>query len=110
MSSSPAVSVIIPAFHEATYIDRLLQALTRQNYKDFEVIVSDAQSKDGTKEVVESFRSRLNIKFVEAPPLGPGYGRNAGAKKATGEWLMFLDADVDIDDPDFIKVMVETTK
>lgn len=102
MSKVPEVSVVIPAYNEATYIDRLLMALTRQNFKNFEVIVSDAQSKDGTEEVVDSFKKRTDIKFVEAPPKGPAYGRNRGAKHAKGDWLLFFDADVDLKDRDFI--------
>jgi glycosyltransferase involved in cell wall biosynthesis len=106
MSKLVGVSVVIPAYNEATYIDRLLEALSKQNFKDFEVIISDAQSKDGTKEVVDSFKEKLNIKLVEAPPKGPAFGRNQGAKQARGEWLLFLDADVDIDDPNFIHKLV----
>jgi glycosyltransferase involved in cell wall biosynthesis len=104
----PIVSVVIPAYKEATYIDRLLDALVEQKGIDFEVIVSDAQSKDGTKQVVESFKGKLDIKFVEAPPKGPAFGRNQGAKHAIGEWLLFLDADDDIESPNFIKTLVET--
>src|SRR5947209_6196665 len=99
MKNSPVVSVVIPAYNEATYIDRLLEALSKQNFKDFEVIVSDAQSKDGTEGVVKSFKDKFVIKFIESPPKGPGAGRNEGAKLARGEWLLFLDADDDIDDP-----------
>jgi glycosyltransferase involved in cell wall biosynthesis len=106
MKNTPEVSVVIPAYNEATYIDRLLEALTRQNFDNFEVIVSDAQSKDGTKEVVESFKAKLNIKFVEAPPKGPAFGRNQGAKAARGDWLLFLDADIDLDETDFIEKLV----
>jgi glycosyltransferase involved in cell wall biosynthesis len=110
MSKLVGVSVVIPAYNEATYIDRLLEALSKQNFKDFEVIISDAQSKDGTKEVVDSFKEKLNIKLVEAPPKGPAFGRNQGAKQARGEWLLFLDADVDINDPDFISKILECTQ
>jgi glycosyltransferase involved in cell wall biosynthesis len=110
MVKKPYVSVVIPCYNEATYIDRLLEALTSQNYKGFEVIVSDAESKDGTKEVVETFKNKLDIKFVEAPPLGPAHGRNVGAKIAKGVWLLFLDADDDIDDPDFISKLLQYTE
>jgi glycosyltransferase involved in cell wall biosynthesis len=105
-AKAPYVSVVIPAYNEATYIDRLLEALARQNFKDFEVIVSDARSKDGTKEVVASFKNRLEIKLVESPPKGPAHGRNVGAARARGEWLLFLDADDDIDDPNCIFTLV----
>ena len=107
MAKSPQASVVIPAYNEATYIGRLLEALSKQNFKDFEVIVSDAQSKDGTKEVVGTFRNKLDISFMEAPPRGPAHGRNMGAAKAKGEWLLFLDADDDIDDPDFMETLLD---
>lgn len=106
----PQVSVVIPAYNEVTYIDRLLEALANQNFKDFEVIVSDAESKDGTNEVVKSFEDKLDTKFVESPPKGPARGRNIGAKLAKGEWLLFLDADVDIDDPNFLKILIQETQ
>jgi glycosyltransferase involved in cell wall biosynthesis len=106
MKINPEVSVVIPAYNEATYIDRLLEALAKQNFKRLEVIISDAQSKDGTKEVVQSFKNKLEVKFVEAPPKGPAFGRNQGAKQARGEWLLFFDADVDLDDPYFIEKLV----
>lgn len=102
--------MVIPAYNEATYIDRLLESLTKQNFKDFEVIVSDAQSRDGSKEVVESFKDRLDIQFIDAPPKGPAYGRNQGVKRTHGEWLLFLDADVDIRDGDFIGNLLTKTQ
>ncbi len=110
MAYSPKVSVVIPAYNEATYIDRLLEALSCQNYKAFEVIVSDAESKDGTEEVVNSFNKKLDVRLVSAPPKGPAYGRNQGAKRAHGEWLLFLDADDDIDDLDFISTLLAETE
>jgi len=109
MSRSPKVSVVIPAYNEASYIDRLLGALVKQNFDDFEVIVSDAESNDGTRAVVESFKDHLDIKFHEAPPNGPAFGRNQGAKHARGEWLLFLDADVYLDNPNFIGELLSKT-
>jgi len=109
-SAKPTVSVVIPAYNEATYIDRLLDALSRQDNNDFEVVVSDAGSKDGIDEVVNDFKNRLDIKLVVSPPKGPAAGRNTGAKLARGEWLLFLDADDDIDDPSFVKTLLNTAE
>ncbi len=106
---APTVSVVIPAYNEATYIDRLLEALVKQHGVDFEVIVSDAESNDGTKEVVDSFKDKLTIKLIESPPKGPAHGRNVGAKTVRGEWLLFLDADVVIKDPNFIASLLGRT-
>jgi glycosyltransferase involved in cell wall biosynthesis len=103
MKRAPKISVVIPAYNEATYIDRLLGCLAEQKFDDFEVIVSDAQSKDSTEKVVKSFSKKLNLSLVEAPPNGPAYGRNQGAKRAKGTWLLFLDADEVIKDPNFIE-------
>ena len=109
MIKAPLISVVIPAYKKATYIDRLLNALCQQKFTDFEVIVSDAQSQDGTAEVVAGFKNRLDITFIESPPTGPAAGRNKGAAKASGSWLLFLDADDDLDDPDFIEIILKVT-
>jgi glycosyltransferase involved in cell wall biosynthesis len=105
--SKPVVSIVIPAYNEATYIDRLLEALTRQDYPSFEVIVSDAQSKDGTEKVIADFKKQLDLTLVQSPPAGPAAGRNVGAKLAKGDWLLFMDADDDLDDAHFIGAMLE---
>lgn len=110
MANSPQVSVVIPAYNEATYIDRLLEALVKQKNVNFEVIISDAKSKDGTKEVVNSFKDKLDIKFIESLPKGPANGRNLGAERASGEWILFFDADVYLDNPTFIEELLAQTK
>lgn len=79
--NNPEVSVIIPSYNDATYIDRLLEALAKQTGIDFEVIVSDAQSGDGTAEIVREFEKKLNITFVESSPHGPAHGRNVWGQK-----------------------------
>ncbi len=101
-----SVSVIIPSYNDATYIDRLLLALSKQTHSSLEVIVSDAQSNDGTEKIVKEYAGKLDVHLVQSPPTGPGAGRNEGAKIAKGEWLLFLDADDDIKDPDFITILV----
>lgn len=106
----PEVSVIIPAYNEEDYIGRLLKDLVAQRFKDLEVIVADAKSTDKTIDVINSYASQLDVKIVEAPPKNPGAGRNNGAKVARGDWLLFLDADVDTDDTDFIRTLLGKTE
>lgn len=102
----PRISVVIPTYNEATYVGRLLKALDRQTFRDFEVIVSDANSKDAIKNVIAEAAGNIDVKLVQNPPQGPAAGRNQGAAKAAGEWLLFLDADVDIDDSNFLKTLL----
>src|ERR1035438_9922936 len=105
----PLISGVIASYNEASYIGRLLSGLAKQTYPNFEVIVSDGQSTDATAGIVKKYQKILSLDFIESPPSGPGAQRNYGAKKAKGSWLLFIDADVDIDDKDFIGVLLNTT-
>ncbi|HZP55198.1 MAG TPA: glycosyltransferase family A protein, partial [Candidatus Saccharimonadales bacterium] len=110
-SSDPEVSVIIPTYNESTYIHIILRNLAQQDFRHFEVIVSDAQSKDGIDKVIDKLSSKFqSIKLVESPPKGPGAGRNFGAKRAKGKWLLFLDADVRLHSNNFISVVLNNAK
>lgn len=90
----PAVSVIIPTLNEADYLGYLLFSLSRQTYRDFEVIVSDGSSQDKTLVIAESFRAYLPaLKIVVSAKRSPAIQRNRGAEQAQFEQLLFLDAD-----------------
>lgn len=91
------LSIIIPAFNEAKILPTLLASLQKQTFRPHEIMVADAHSTDATREVATSFGARV----VDGGM--PGSGRNRGAEVATGEYLLFLDADVVIEDPAFIE-------
>ncbi len=95
------ISIIIPAFNEEKYLPKLLDCIKMQSYKDYEVIVADANSKDKTRQIAK----RYGCKIINSGSL-PGIGRNNGAKVAKGNILLFLDADVLLDD-DFLQNSVE---
>lgn len=91
----PDVSIIIPALNEADYIGYLLFSLSRQTYKNFEVIVSDGDSRDETIEIAKSFKKQLpSLITVISQKRSPAYQRNRGEEKAKYERLLFLDADI----------------
>lgn len=94
-------SVLIPTLNEENYIGILLQSLVDQEFKDFEVIVIDANSEDKTKEAVEKFKDKLYLQFVVSSKRGISFQRNYGAKLAKAEHLIFFDADV-APEPNFI--------
>ncbi|OGM11362.1 hypothetical protein A2V80_02400 [Candidatus Woesebacteria bacterium RBG_16_39_8b] len=82
------ISVIIPTYNEENYIGTLLECLKNQTWKDFEIIVADANSKDKTNEIVKKYSSRIVKGGHQA------FGRNNGARYAKGEILVFMDADL----------------
>lgn len=96
------LSIIIPAWNEEKYLPRLLDSIKAQTYKDYEIIVADAGSKDRTREIAKKY----GCKVVKGGM--PGAGRNAGAKAAKGDFL-FLDADVQLS-RDFLKNLVTEVK
>lgn len=87
------LSVVIPTLNEENFIGTILTDVLNNSYKDHEIIVADSGSEDGTKEVVKRFIENYpNIKLVDAGK-GAATARNAGAKYAIGEYILFLDAD-----------------
>ncbi len=85
------VSVIIPAYNEEKQIGKCLQSLSKQDYKDYEIIVVDDGSTDATKSIVQRFK---NVRLKTQEHNGPGTARNLGAKVAKGEILVFVDSDM----------------
>lgn len=86
------LSIIIPTYNEEKYLPKLLQSIRKQNFRDYEVIVADAGSEDGTREIAQSY----GCKIVEGGL--PAVGRNKGAEVAQGDYLLFLDSDVVLTD------------
>ena len=88
------ISIIIPTYNEENYIGKLLQSLCEQTYTDFEVIVVDGQSEDNTISAAKMFSGELNLQVIASPERNVAYQRNLGAANASGDLLLFLDADI----------------
>ena len=98
------ISIIIPTLNEEKYLERLLKSIEKQDFEDYEIIVSDSNSDDNTMEIAKKY----GAKIVTGEKKGPGYARNLGAKKANGEYLLFIDADVILRDKNtFFKINKE---
>lgn len=90
----PFFSIVIPTLNEEKYLPDLLGDLIRQTYRNFEVIVVDGGSKDGTIEEVLIFQKKLSgLKIIISKIADLSIQRNLGAQKASGEWILFCDAD-----------------
>lgn len=87
-------SVIVPVYNRPEEVDELLQSLTTQHFKDFEVIVVEDGSTIPCKDIVERYASRLNVLYFVKENSGPGQTRNYGAQRSRGEYLIILDSDV----------------
>ena len=86
----PMISVIIPTLNEEKYIGMTLNALKNQDYKGgYEIIVADGMSKDKTVEIAKKYADKI----IQVKKRGIAVGRNAGARIAKGEILVFVDAD-----------------
>lgn len=111
MNTSSELTIVIPAKNEARLIPNLLHSLTRQDYSKMantRVLVADANSTDGTPDIVLAFRDRLKVEVV--PGGMPSVGRNQGARLADTKYVLFLDADIELADNGLIRRVVETAE
>lgn len=88
-------SIVIPVYNRPDEADELLESLTRQSLKDFEIIVVEDGSTIPCKEVVERYigKGELDIKYYSKKNSGPGLSRNYGVERAGGEYVIILDSD-----------------
>jgi glycosyltransferase involved in cell wall biosynthesis len=93
----PRVSVIIPAYNAAEFIGEALDSVGAQTFRDFEVLVIDDGSTDGTADIAEAYGDPVRV--MRTSNHGAARARNTGVAAATGELVAFLDAD-DIWEPD----------
>jgi glycosyltransferase involved in cell wall biosynthesis len=98
------LTIVIPAKNEAKMLPLLLESLCRQDYEgmaETRVLVADAGSTDGTREIALGFCDRLKVEVV--PGGLPSVGRNAGARLAATKYVLFLDADVELPEPTLLR-------
>lgn len=86
------ISVVIPLYNKEASIAQSLKSVLSQEYDDFEVVIVDDGSTDGSVDVVEAMNDP-RIRLIKQENGGPSKARNTGVKNAKGEWILFLDAD-----------------
>lgn len=106
------VSVIMPIYNAEKHLDNTIQSIINQSigFENIELILVDDSSKDNSKNIIESYCKKYNniIHYYSEKNHGhPGFGRNIGLKKATSEYIMFIDND-DEYDKDMCKTLYET--
>jgi glycosyltransferase involved in cell wall biosynthesis len=90
MNYAPLVSVIIPCYRQAHYLDDAIQSVVAQTYRHVEIIVVNDGSPDNTTEVAARYDG---VKCIRQRNLGLSVARNTGLQASAGEYIVFLDAD-----------------
>lgn len=97
------ISIIVPIFNVVTYLTKSLDSIAHQTYQNFEVIMIDDGSTDGSELIARSY---VNIdsrfKYIRTKNYGQSHARNIGIDKANGEFISFIDPDDSIE-KDFLK-------
>ena len=87
-------SIIVPVFNRPDEVDELLESLSNQTLKDFEVIIVEDGSTRNCKDVCDKYADILALHYYAKENSGPGQSRNYGAERASGDYLLILDSDV----------------
>lgn len=101
----PQISIVLPVYNMEMLIEETISSILAQTYKDFELICIDDGSSDRTPILLDKLAKQdSRIRVYRQDNAGPGASRNAGLDKATGTYVMMLDAD-DIYHPDMLEKM-----
>jgi glycosyltransferase involved in cell wall biosynthesis len=100
-TKKPLVSVIVPTYNSAEYLDACLQSIIDQSYKNTELVVVDNNSTDDTKKIASKHTGKVYNKGPERSAQ-----RNYGVKKSRGEYVLIIDSDMELT-KDVVKACVE---
>ena len=90
-TSIPKVSVIIPSYNRAGFLEEAIESVLSQDYENFELIVVDDGSTDETRNIVKEYAERITYLYQDNS--GVSCARNMGIKRSSGEYIAFLDSD-----------------
>lgn len=100
---APSVSVVIATYNRARFLPETIESVLTQTCRDFELIVVDDGSTDGTLELLRSYGERLRV--LRQENRGPSAARNLGVRRARGQWIAIQDSD-DLCLPDQLEVLL----
>lgn len=92
--SNPLISVVIPVYNTAPYLEKCLESVVNQTYQNLQVIIINDGSTDNSAEICQKFSEKDDrIEFINKQNEGVSIARNIGIEKSKGEWIYFLDSD-----------------
>lgn len=94
MDNQPLISVIVPCYNQAQYLDECLQSVLHQTYQNWECIIVNDGSPDNTEEIAQKWiEEDSRFRYLKKENGGLSSARNAGIEASTGQWIQFLDCD-----------------
>jgi glycosyltransferase involved in cell wall biosynthesis len=108
MKHFPKISIVIPSYNKADYIDKTLKSIAEQNYPNLEVIIQDPGSTDGSLKVINTYVKKYPriFRLYKEKDSGQLDAINKGIKKATGDILTYINAD-DVYEPGALRSVGE---
>ncbi|MBP3635679.1 MAG: glycosyltransferase [Bacilli bacterium] len=98
-------SLIVPVYNVEKYLDKCLNSIFSNDYKNYEVIIVNDGSKDNSEEIINKYiEMHDNIIYVKQKNQGLSAARNEGVKRSTGDYIVFIDSD-DYIECDFLKII-----
>lgn len=105
---NPLVSIIIPVYNVALYLEKCLSTIINQTYEHMEIIVVNDGSTDDSENIILKFKNKdKRILYIKQENGGLGAARNTGLDIASGKYICFIDSD-DWVDLNYVKIMLET--
>lgn len=99
------ISIIVPVYNVEQYLDRCIDSILKQSFKDYEVILVDDGSRDDSGKICDAYASKYNnFHVIHKENAGLGHARNSGLDIATGKYIVFVDSD-DYLCPDMLDIM-----
>lgn len=89
----PLVSIIVPVYNTAEYVEECMLSLLSQSYANLEVILVNDGSTDGAGDICKRYASQTNVHYIEQTHEGVVEARKRGVEAAQGEWILFVDSD-----------------
>lgn len=98
MNNKPIISIVVPVYNGRPHMKRCLDSILNQTFKEWELIIVDDGSTDGTSELLDIYAANYKqVRVIHQRNSGVSYARNRGMEIAKGEFLVFQDADDSMD-------------
>lgn len=107
----PELSIIVPVYNGELFLQKCLCSIKNQSFHNFECIIVDDGSSDGSEAIYDFFiRNDCRFKVIKQQNAGVSVARNAGIKNAKGQWVSFVDSDdwIDIDTYEYVMNIAKT--